>query len=90
MILIRLKEEEVTRLSRIRDDVESELQELTASLFQEYLHYYFFIDPFFDDLDLWTPWFNKTGIYPLIFISQSLRTIQPLNQLSYLFRGSFT
>jgi len=32
---LRLKEEEVTRLSGIRDAVESELQELTASLFQE-------------------------------------------------------
>jgi len=32
---LKLKEEEVTRLSRIRDDVEDELQELTASLFQE-------------------------------------------------------
>lgn len=32
---LKLKEEEVTRLSRIRDEVESELQELTASLFQE-------------------------------------------------------
>ena len=48
--MIRLKEEEVTRLSRIRDDVESELQELTASLFQEYLHYYLFINPF------WVAW----------------------------------
>lgn len=32
---LKLKEEEVTRLSRIRDDVEDELTELTASLFQE-------------------------------------------------------
>jgi len=32
---LKLKEEEVTRLSRIRDDVESELTDLTASLFQE-------------------------------------------------------
>jgi len=32
---LRLKEEEVGRLSRIRDDVEAELEELTASLFQE-------------------------------------------------------
>jgi len=32
---LKLKEEEVTRLSRIRDDVENELQDLTASLFQE-------------------------------------------------------
>ena len=32
---LQLKEEEVIKLSRIRDDVESEMQELTASLFQE-------------------------------------------------------
>jgi len=32
---LRLKEEEVTRLSRIRDEVEAELEDLTASLFQE-------------------------------------------------------
>lgn len=31
---LKLKDEEVTRLSRIRQDVESELEELTASLFQ--------------------------------------------------------
>ena len=62
MILIRLKEEEVTRLSRIRDDVESELQELTASLFQEYLHYYLFIENL--PLSLGA---NKTGIYPMVF-----------------------
>ncbi|XP_008206503.1 guanine nucleotide exchange factor for Rab-3A isoform X2 [Nasonia vitripennis] len=32
---LRLKDEEVARLSRIRQDVEAELEELTASLFQE-------------------------------------------------------
>lgn len=32
--ILRLRDEEVLRLSRIRQDVESELQELTASLFQ--------------------------------------------------------
>ncbi|XP_018326399.1 guanine nucleotide exchange factor for Rab-3A [Agrilus planipennis] len=32
---LKLKDEEVTRLSRIRKDVEAELEELTASLFQE-------------------------------------------------------
>ncbi|XP_066998911.2 guanine nucleotide exchange factor for Rab-3A [Anabrus simplex] len=32
---LRLRDEEVTRLSRIREEVESELEELTASLFQE-------------------------------------------------------
>lgn len=32
---LKVKDEEVTRLSRIRQDVEAELQELTASLFQE-------------------------------------------------------
>lgn len=31
---LKLKDEEVARLSRIRQDVESELEELTASLFQ--------------------------------------------------------
>lgn len=31
---LKLRDEEVTRLSRIRADVESELEELTASLFQ--------------------------------------------------------
>jgi len=31
---LKLKDEEVTRLSRIRQDVETELEELTASLFQ--------------------------------------------------------
>ncbi|KAL0273127.1 UNVERIFIED_CONTAM: hypothetical protein PYX00_005876 [Menopon gallinae] len=32
---LKLKDEEVSRLSRIREDVERELEELTASLFQE-------------------------------------------------------
>ena len=32
---LKTKEEEILKLSRIRDDVESEMQELTASLFQE-------------------------------------------------------
>lgn len=32
---LKLKDEEVARLSRIREEVESELEELTASLFQE-------------------------------------------------------
>ncbi|KAJ1529804.1 hypothetical protein ONE63_006549 [Megalurothrips usitatus] len=32
---LRLRDEEVTRLSRIREQVEAELEELTASLFQE-------------------------------------------------------
>ncbi|KYN13872.1 PREDICTED: guanine nucleotide exchange factor for Rab-3A-like [Trachymyrmex cornetzi] len=32
---LKLKDEEVARLSRIRQDVEAELEELTASLFQE-------------------------------------------------------
>lgn len=32
---LRLKEEQVTKLSRIRDDVEAELEDLTASLFEE-------------------------------------------------------
>ncbi|GLV37290.1 hypothetical protein CBL_10743 [Carabus blaptoides fortunei] len=32
---LRLRDEEVVRLSRIRQDVESELEDLTASLFQE-------------------------------------------------------
>lgn len=32
--ILRLRDEEVLRLSRIRQDVETELQELTASLFQ--------------------------------------------------------
>ncbi|KAK0097171.1 hypothetical protein PV326_003029 [Microctonus aethiopoides] len=32
---LKLKDEEVTRLSRFRQDVETELEELTASLFQE-------------------------------------------------------
>lgn len=31
---LKLKDEEVARLSRIRQDVEAELEELTASLFQ--------------------------------------------------------
>lgn len=31
---LKLKAEEVTRLSRIRQDVETELEDLTASLFQ--------------------------------------------------------
>lgn len=31
---LKLKDEEVARLSRIRQDVETELEELTASLFQ--------------------------------------------------------
>lgn len=31
---LRLRDEEVVRLSRIRQDVESELEDLTASLFQ--------------------------------------------------------
>ena len=31
---LKLKDEEVSRLSRIRQDVEAELEELTASLFQ--------------------------------------------------------
>ncbi|XP_065225615.1 guanine nucleotide exchange factor for Rab-3A-like [Planococcus citri] len=33
--ILRLRDEEVMKLSRIRQDVETELQELTASLFQE-------------------------------------------------------
>ncbi|XP_012285748.1 uncharacterized protein LOC105702629 [Orussus abietinus] len=32
---LRIKDEEVTRLTRIRQDVEAELEDLTASLFQE-------------------------------------------------------
>ncbi|XP_046395481.1 guanine nucleotide exchange factor for Rab-3A-like [Ischnura elegans] len=32
---VRLRDEEVTRLSRVREEVEAELEELTASLFQE-------------------------------------------------------
>ena len=32
---LKLKDEEILKLSRIRDDVESEMQDLTASLFQE-------------------------------------------------------
>jgi len=32
---LRLKEEQVNKLSRIRDDVEAELEDLTASLFEE-------------------------------------------------------
>merc|ERR1712240_714106 len=32
---LKLKEEQVLKLSRIRDDVERELEDLTASLFQE-------------------------------------------------------
>jgi len=32
---LKLKEEQVTKLSRIRDDVEAELEDLTASLFEE-------------------------------------------------------
>lgn len=32
---LRIKEEEVVRLSKIRDEVEAELEDLTASLFQE-------------------------------------------------------
>lgn len=31
---LKLKDEEVVKLTRIRQDVESELEELTASLFQ--------------------------------------------------------
>lgn len=31
---LKLRDEEVERLSRIRQDVESELEDLTASLFQ--------------------------------------------------------
>lgn len=31
---LKLKDEELSRLSRIRQDVETELEELTASLFQ--------------------------------------------------------
>lgn len=31
---LKLKDEEVVRLSRIRGDVEAELEDLTASLFQ--------------------------------------------------------
>jgi GDP/GTP exchange factor Sec2p. len=31
---LRLRDEEVNRLSRIREEVEAELEELTASLFQ--------------------------------------------------------
>lgn len=31
---LRLRDEEVTRLSRIREQVEAELEDLTASLFQ--------------------------------------------------------
>lgn len=32
--ILKLRDEEVTRLSRIKDDMETEIQELTASLFQ--------------------------------------------------------
>merc|ERR1719159_557799 len=32
---LKLKEEQVLKLSRIRDDVEREMEDLTASLFQE-------------------------------------------------------
>merc|ERR1719293_654839 len=32
---LKLKEEQVVKLSRIRDDVEREMEDLTASLFQE-------------------------------------------------------
>ena len=32
---LKLKDEEILKLSRIRDEVESEMQDLTASLFQE-------------------------------------------------------
>lgn len=35
---LKLKDEEVERLSRIRQDVETELEELTASLFQVMIH----------------------------------------------------
>lgn len=42
---LKLKDEEVTRLSRIRSEVEAELEELTASLFQVSLYsgYYFIL-----------------------------------------------
>jgi len=33
--LLKLKEEQVVKLSRIRDDIEGEMEDLTASLFQE-------------------------------------------------------
>ena len=36
---LKLKDEEVARLSRIRQDVEAELEELTASLFQVRIRY---------------------------------------------------
>lgn len=39
---LKLKDEEVARLSRIRQDVEAELEELTASLFQVSLQFYIF------------------------------------------------
>lgn len=40
---LKLKDEEVTRLSRFRQDVETELEELTASLFQVKIKYYYYI-----------------------------------------------
>lgn len=39
---LKLKDEEVARLSRIRQDIEAELEELTASLFQVSLQFYIF------------------------------------------------
>lgn len=35
---LKLRDEEVNRLSRIREEVEAELEELTASLFQVYVY----------------------------------------------------
>lgn len=35
---LRLRDEEVNRLSRIREEVEAELEELTASLFQVHIY----------------------------------------------------
>ena len=37
---LKLKDEEVARLSRIRQDVEAEIEELTASLFQVCFYLY--------------------------------------------------
>ena len=36
---LKLKEEQVVKLSRIRDDVEREVEDLTASLFQVFLEF---------------------------------------------------
>ena len=36
---LKLKEEQVIKLSRIRDDVEREMEDLTASLFQVLMNY---------------------------------------------------